>query len=70
MERPANEEMVAGFRDGYDLSLPEPGPNRSHSYRHGFMCARIDKRKIDWTGTADDLRVRAANAMAADEAQH
>lgn len=34
--RPANSEMLEGFLDGYDLSLPEPSANRSHSYRHGF----------------------------------
>ena len=66
-ERPANAEMVEGFRDGYDLSLPEPGPNRSWSYRHGFMCARIDKRQVVWSGTPDELRRLADKAMDADE---
>lgn len=68
MGLPANDEMVQGFRDGYDLSLPDPGPNRSHSYRHGFLCGRIDRRQIVWTGTADDLRNRADNAIVADDA--
>lgn len=58
--RPANAEVIEGFRDGYDLSTPEPSHNRSVSYRYGFMCARlrrlakdaiIDKRMIDWTGS-------------------
>ena len=42
-ERPANAEMVQGFRDGYDLSAPEPSANRSHSYRHGFANGRDDR---------------------------
>lgn len=41
--RPANEEMIEGFRDGYDLSAPEPSANRSHSYRHGFANGRDDR---------------------------
>jgi hypothetical protein len=32
----ANDEMVQGFLDGYDLTAPEPSANRSASYRHGF----------------------------------
>lgn len=66
-ERPANDEMVEGFRDGYDLTSPEPSANRSASYRHGFMCGRIDKRVIGWSGTADELREMADEAMAGDE---
>lgn len=41
--RPANDEMVEGFLDGYDLSVPEPSANRSHSYRHGFANGRDDR---------------------------
>lgn len=41
--RPANEEMVEGYRDGLDLSSPEPSANRSHSYRHGFASGRDDR---------------------------
>lgn len=67
MERPANDEMVEGFRDGYDLTAPEPSANRSASYRHGFMCGRIDKRQVAWSGTADQLRQMADEAMAADD---
>lgn len=66
-QRPANDEMIEGFRDGYDLSIPEPGENRSHSYRHGFMCGRIDKGEIGFFGTADDLRKAADAAMRRDE---
>lgn len=39
----ANDEMVEGFRDGYDMSAPEPSVNRSHSYRHGFANGRDDR---------------------------
>lgn len=39
----ANDEMVQGFLDGYDLDCPEPSDNRSHSYRHGFKAARNDR---------------------------
>jgi len=64
--RPANAEMIEGFRDGYDLLTPEPSHNRSASYRHGFMCARIDKRMIDCKGSPADLRRLAEEAMEAD----
>jgi len=39
----ANDEMVLGFRDGYDIDCPEPSDNRIHSYRHGFKAARNDR---------------------------
>ena len=65
-ERPANDEMVQGFMDGYDLTAPEPSGNRSNSYRHGFMCGRIDKGQIASPG-ADKLRRMADEAMDADE---
>lgn len=42
-ERPANDDMVEGFMDGYDLTAPEPSANRSHSYRHGFANGRDDR---------------------------
>lgn len=67
MERPANADMIEGFRDGYDLTAPEPSGNRSNSYRHGFMCARIDKGVIPYQGPADRLRKLADDAMEADE---
>lgn len=65
--RPANADMIEGFRDGYDLTAPEPSANRSASYRHGFMCARIDRRQVEWTGTADELCKKATQAMAEDD---
>lgn len=67
-ERPANDDMLEGFRDGYDLSAPEPSSNRSNSYRHGFMVGRLDKTPTAWgKHSADDLRKLADEAMEADE---
>lgn len=43
MSRPANDEMVQGYLDGWDLDNPEPSENRSYSYRHGFANARDDR---------------------------
>lgn len=40
----AEDEMVQGFLDGYDLGCPEPSDNRSASYRHGFANGRDDRR--------------------------
>lgn len=65
--RPANDEMVQGFRDGYNISNPEPSGNRTASYRHGFMVARIDKGMMASPGI-DALEMLADQAMAADEA--
>jgi hypothetical protein len=63
--RPANDEMVEGFRDGYDLSAPSPSANRSAGYRHGFMCGRIDKGQIASPGFA--LLERMADAAMAED---
>lgn len=66
-ERPANAEMIEGYRDGLDLSSPEPNANRSCSYRHGFMAGRSDRHiKPAWR-TADEGRQMADAAMAADD---
>lgn len=67
MTREANAEMIEGFRDGYDLSAPEPSTNRSASYRHGFMCARIDKGLVQWSGPVGELRKLADQAMNEDD---
>ncbi len=40
---PANDEMVVGYLDGFNLENPEPSENRSESYRHGFANGRADK---------------------------
>lgn len=69
-ERPANDDMIEGFRDGYDPDAPEPSANRSNSYHHGFMVGRLDKRLPSVYGarrTADQLRKLADEAMEADE---
>ncbi len=59
--RPANADMIEGYMDGRDLSNPEPGENRSHSYRHGFLNGRDDlaKRPRDF---AENLKAIAAEA--------
>lgn len=65
MSMPANEDMVRGFRDGYDPHSPQPGPNTSRSYRHGFECGRDDimrRHRFD----ADTLRRMADVAMTFD----
>jgi len=64
--RPANTEMIEGFRDGYDLSCPEPSDNRSHSYRHGFANGR-DDRTGKPRAAAYVLRAMADAAMLADQ---
>jgi hypothetical protein len=65
-ERPANDEMVLGFRDGYDRCAPKPSSNRSASYRHGFMCARIDLGMLSSPGHGA-LDILADAAMTADD---
>jgi hypothetical protein len=66
MSRPANVDMVEGFCDGYDLAAPEPSGNRSNSYRHGFMCGRIDRGQVASPGY-ERLTRMADEAMEADE---
>lgn len=65
-EKPANEEMIQGYMDGYDINAPEPSANRSYSYRHGFMVGRAEKtgKKLP---RAESLRDAADAAMARDE---
>ena len=69
MDRPANDEMIQGFMDGYDLTTPEPSGNRSHSYRHGFKAGRNDKSlQGPFHGmSAEAIRRLADEAMAQDE---
>lgn len=56
-DRPANDEMVEGYLDGFNLTTPEPSGNRSRSYCHGFLCGRLDRTPADWGKyTADQLR--------------
>jgi hypothetical protein len=65
-ERPANDDMVQGYMDGYDLSAPEPSANRSSSYRHGFMVGRGEKTG-DLAGNYHTLNRAADLAMAEDD---
>lgn len=67
-DRPANPEMIEGFRDGYDLSAPEPSTNRSASYRHGFANGRDDRAGKPRASHAD-LTLMAELAMDEDEAR-
>jgi hypothetical protein len=62
---PANDEMIEGYRDGLDLSSPEPSSNRSESYRHGFLNGRAD-RAGKARDTATNLRLQAQLAMERD----
>lgn len=65
--RPANQELVDGYLDGFKLDNPEPSCNRSFSYRHGFANGRAD-RTGQWRGfTLDGLECMADEAMALDE---
>jgi hypothetical protein len=66
MSKPANDDMVRGYMDGYDLNAPEPSENRSASYRHGFMVGRGEKTKT-LVGTFESLNRRADAAMTEDE---
>jgi len=60
----AEREMIAGYLDGL-RGEPEPGANRSHSYRHGWANGRDDRNKKP-SQTAEWQREHAANAIAAD----
>ena len=59
--------MIQGFMDGHDLNAPEPGKNRSHSYRHGFKAGRNDKLPYGegpfYNLHADTIREMAETAM-------
>lgn len=64
----STQEMTDGYRDGIDLSTPEPSANRSWSYRHGFANGRDDMARKP-RSTAAELRMKAYEAMKADEAR-
>jgi hypothetical protein len=68
MNRPANDEMVKGYLDGFDLTTPPPSMNRSASYRHGWLNGR-DDRAGKPRDSADNLRRLADEAMTADDAR-
>lgn len=61
-----DSEMLAGYWDGL-MGGPEPGGNRSHSYRHGWKNGRDDRGRSP-RESAGYIREEAANAMAADKA--
>jgi hypothetical protein len=64
----ANDDMVEGYKDGFDLDAPEPSANRSASYRHGFANGRDDRRgKVRASWQEIDRQGRAA--IAADAAR-
>lgn len=63
----ANDDMVQGFMDGYDLTAPEPSVNRSESYRHGFANGRADKTGISRGFSFAQLMTMANVAMVLDE---
>lgn len=62
----ANDEMVEGYLDGFDLDNPEPSDNRSHSYRHGFVNGRADKLGKPAFPSARVARVLADMSMQKD----
>lgn len=67
-DRPLNQEMLDGFRDGYDINCPEPSANRSASYRHGFAAGRADKGVTPpWGWDIAKARALADLAMEEDE---
>lgn len=63
---PANDEMIEGYLDGFDLDAPDPSANRSRSYRHGFANGRADKTGISRGMTFVELEKAADEAMAFD----
>lgn len=50
-----NADMIEGYLDGRRADSPEPGINRSASYRHGFANGRDDLRR-EPRATAAELR--------------
>jgi hypothetical protein len=62
----AEAEMLEGYFDGFDLSSPPPGPNRSRSYRHGFANGRADRTHTARGVVAATLREQAEACIAAD----
>lgn len=67
MSRPANDEMVEGYTDGFDLDNPEPSDNRSNSYRHGFANGRADATGKPAFPNAHVARTLADLAMKKDD---
>jgi hypothetical protein len=66
---PANDEMLLGYREGFDLDIPEPSENRSASYRHGFANGRADKTGKSRGMSFEELIRQADLAMLSDSIQ-
>ena len=60
------DELLAGYLDGGNLENPEPGPNRSPAYVHGFWRGRDDAEVA--VGIRSDPRMTAQEAREAWEA--
>lgn len=60
-------EMVDGYRDGF-AGAPEPGDNRSHSYRHGWKTGDADRRGQPAWATPQEGRRAAQAAISLDYA--
>lgn len=63
---PVDQEFVDGYRDGYDLTAPEPSENRSHAYRHSFAIGRAEKEGRPIKASYDQLIAAADRALAKD----
>jgi hypothetical protein len=69
--RPANDDMVEGYMDGFRddrLEYPDSLSNRSRSYRHGWLNGR-DDRVGEPRLAAKTIRELADIAMALDDAE-
>lgn len=63
-----DDESLAGYRDGLNLSTPQPGLNRSAVYRHCFMVGRADREGKPAFGSAENARRLCEIAEANDAA--
>lgn len=61
LERAA-EDRAEGYWDGRNANSPAPGSNRTASYRHGFECARADRRNEPAFGSAAAARAHCDEA--------
>jgi hypothetical protein len=69
ISRPANDDMVAGYFDGFKddrAELPDSLANRSRSYIHGWLNGRDDRLRKP-RRSARDLGELADEAMALDD---
>jgi len=48
------DEMVKGYLAGWD-GAPEPGPERSYSYWHGWCSAALDHGDKRWAAANAEL---------------